>query len=79
MVEMATEEDNLLELLDQEAGEWPLEETKELAVLALNCTELRRRDRPDLKDEVPPILERVKEVADRARHLKHNQTTPPSC
>ncbi|XP_055808932.1 U-box domain-containing protein 35-like [Solanum dulcamara] len=78
MVEMATEEDKLVELLDQEAGEWPLEETKELTVLALKCTELRRRDRPDLKDEVLPILERLKEVADRARHLKYNQTPPPS-
>ncbi|XP_059316097.1 U-box domain-containing protein 35-like [Lycium ferocissimum] len=77
MVEMATEKDNLVELLDQDAGEWPLEETKVLAVLALKCTELRRRDRPDLKDEVLPALERLKEVADRARHLKHNQPPPP--
>ncbi|KAJ8540178.1 hypothetical protein K7X08_026567 [Anisodus acutangulus] len=78
MVEMATEEDNLVKLLDQEAGEWPLEETKELAVLALKCTELRRRDRPDLKDEVLPVLERLKEVANRARCLKYNQPPPPS-
>ncbi|CAN4097237.1 unnamed protein product [Withania somnifera] len=78
MVEMAIEEDNLVELLDKEAGEWPIEETKELAVLALKCTELRRRDRPDLKDEVLPVLERLKEVAGRARHLKYNHPPPPS-
>ncbi|XP_016574725.2 LOW QUALITY PROTEIN: U-box domain-containing protein 35 [Capsicum annuum] len=78
MVEMAIEEDNLVELLDKEAGEWPLQETKELAVLALKCTELRRRDRPDLKYEVLPVLERLKEVADRARHLKYSQPPPPS-
>lgn len=78
MVEMAIEDNNLVELLDQEAGEWPIEETKELAVLAIKCTELRRRDRPDLKDEVLPALERLKEVADRARDLIYILSPSPS-
>lgn len=30
---MAIEEDNLIELVNKEADEWPLEETKELVVL----------------------------------------------
>lgn len=66
-VETAIDEDNLAEILDAQAGEWPIKETKELAALGLSCAELRRKDRPDLKNQVLPVLERLKEVADRAR------------
>lgn len=66
-VETAIDEDNLAEILDAQAGDWPITETKELAALGLSCAELRRKDRPDLKSQVLPVLERLKEVADRAR------------
>lgn len=66
-VETAIDEDNLAEILDAQAGDWPIKETKELAALGLSCAELRRKDRPDLKNQVLPVLERLKEVADRAR------------
>lgn len=79
VVETAVEDGNLTEILDPEAGKWPREETKELALLGLNCAELRRRDRPDLKDHVLPALERLKEVADKARDLVSNgQPMPPN-
>ncbi|KAJ4840361.1 hypothetical protein Tsubulata_007633 [Turnera subulata] len=67
MMETAIDKDSLGEILDSEAGNWPLEETKELALLGLKCTELRRRDRPDLKEQVLPALERLKQKADGAR------------
>lgn len=67
-VEIAIEDGNLTDILDPEAGAWPFKETLDLAVLGLSCAELRRRDRPDLKDQVLPTLERLKEVADRAQH-----------
>ncbi|KAJ0100006.1 hypothetical protein Patl1_20723 [Pistacia atlantica] len=67
MVETAIEEDTLVEILDSQAGNWPTKEAKELAVLGLSCAELRRRDRPDLKDQILPALKRLKDVADRAR------------
>lgn len=65
-VENAIENGSFLEILDKEAGNWPHEETRQLALLGLSCTELRRRDRPDLKEKVLPALERLKETADRA-------------
>ncbi|KAK7322455.1 hypothetical protein VNO77_25836 [Canavalia gladiata] len=73
-VETAIDNGNLTDILDPEAGIWPFQETLELARLGLSCAELRRRDRPDLKDHVLPTLERLKEVADRAHHSASNVT-----
>ncbi|XP_017258655.1 U-box domain-containing protein 35 isoform X1 [Daucus carota subsp. sativus] len=78
LVEKAIDDDKLTEMLDPEAGNWPIEETKELALLGLSCAELRRRDRPDLKDHVLPALERLRDIADKARDLVSNGQTPPS-
>ncbi|KAK1392857.1 U-box domain-containing protein 35 [Heracleum sosnowskyi] len=79
VVETAIDDDNFTEVLDPEAGNWPIKETKELALLGLSCAELRRRDRPDLTDLVLPVLERLKDVADKARDLvSTGQTFPPN-
>ncbi|XP_021726830.1 U-box domain-containing protein 35-like [Chenopodium quinoa] len=78
LVEDAIDEDNLIEILDPEAGEWPEKETLELALLGLQCSELRGRDRPDLREKVLPALEKMNEVADSARDLASNaQTATP--
>ncbi|KAI3793109.1 hypothetical protein L1987_35723 [Smallanthus sonchifolius] len=78
VVETALEDDELANVLDPEAGEWPVDETKELAILALSCAELRRKDRPDLKEAVLPVLERLKAVADAAKRTRSKtQNTPP--
>ncbi|XP_057453645.1 U-box domain-containing protein 35 isoform X2 [Lotus japonicus] len=68
VVETAINDGKLTNVLDPKAGSWPFQETLELARLGLSCAELRRRDRPDLKDQVLPTLERLKEVAARAQH-----------
>lgn len=79
VVETAIDDGNLTEMLDPEAGNWPIEETKELALLGLSCAELRRKDRPDLKDHVLPALERLIDIADKARKLVSNgQKLPPN-
>ncbi|XP_022738516.1 LOW QUALITY PROTEIN: U-box domain-containing protein 35-like [Durio zibethinus] len=79
LVETAIDDDNLEGILDSEAGNWPVEETKELVILGLSCAELRRKDRPGLKDQVLPVLERMKEVANRARvSISHVQSAPPN-
>ncbi|XVF08510.1 hypothetical protein REPUB_Repub07fG0009300 [Reevesia pubescens] len=79
VVETAIDDDNLAEILDSEAGNWPVEETKELATLGLRCAELRRKDRPGLKDQVLPVLEKMKEVANRARNsISKLPSTPPN-
>lgn len=77
LVEKAIENHSLSKILDQEAGGWPVEETKILASLALRCTELRSQDRPDLKDQVLPILEKVKEIADNAWDCTQIIEVPP--
>lgn len=61
-VEEAIKEGSLNEILDKTAGEWPLEESQELAELALKCTELRRQDRPDMKTVILPKLERLRDL-----------------
>lgn len=79
LMETAIQDDQLMEILDPMAGKWPMKETKELALLGLSCLELRRRDRPDLKDEVLPALERLKDVADRSQDSAFKvQLAPPN-
>ncbi|CAI9091988.1 OLC1v1027114C4 [Oldenlandia corymbosa var. corymbosa] len=67
LMENAIENDSLMAALDQDAGEWPIKPTKELAVLALACTELRGKDRPDLNEQILPVLKKLKEFAGRAQ------------
>ncbi|KAL6580602.1 U-box domain-containing protein 52 [Orobanche minor] len=74
-VENAVNDGRLTEVLDQECGGWPTEETYDLALLGLKCTELRQRDRPDFRGEVLPALEKLKDFAEKARDLVLN--SPP--
>ncbi|XP_064981592.1 U-box domain-containing protein 52-like [Musa acuminata AAA Group] len=52
------------EMLDAEVTDWPVEEAQRLAEIALKCTELRRKDRPDLERVVLPELERLRSLAE---------------
>ncbi|KAL2550062.1 U-box domain-containing protein 52 [Forsythia ovata] len=65
--EIAIDDDCLVQILDPEAiiGQ----STKELAILALECTELRHRDRTDLKTQILPVLEKLRVVAEKAWNL----------
>nr|VDD64292.1 unnamed protein product [Brassica oleracea] len=84
-VEMAVEKNKLRELLDPTVTEWPEEETLELAKLALQCCELRKRDRPDLASVVLPALNRLREFAredherikDRTSHVSQSNYSDP--
>ncbi|KAF8048479.1 hypothetical protein N665_2496s0004 [Sinapis alba] len=80
MVEEAIGDDaEFMGLLDVKAGAWPISETRELAALGLCCTEMRRRDRPDLKDQIIPTLERLRKVVDKAQNsLSRTLFSPPS-
>uniref|UniRef100_A0A0A9FMX8 RING-type E3 ubiquitin transferase n=1 Tax=Arundo donax TaxID=35708 RepID=A0A0A9FMX8_ARUDO len=66
IVERAVEEDRLVDILDQSAGKWPVQEAHELAQLGLSCLEMRSRDRPDLKSKVLVVLEHLKNIASTA-------------
>ncbi|XP_062110945.1 U-box domain-containing protein 35-like [Humulus lupulus] len=52
------------EMLDPAVTDWPMEETLSFAKLALQCAELRRKDRPDLCNEVLPHLNKLREFAE---------------
>uniref|UniRef100_A0A0A9ASJ7 RING-type E3 ubiquitin transferase n=1 Tax=Arundo donax TaxID=35708 RepID=A0A0A9ASJ7_ARUDO len=49
-------------MLDITVKDWPVEEVLGFAKLALNCTEMRRRDRPDLATVILPELNRLRNL-----------------
>ncbi|CAI5488751.1 unnamed protein product [Closterium sp. Naga37s-1] len=55
--------DELMRFLDRGAGTWPQGMPMEIARLAIHCSEMKRRKRPDLETEVMPILDRMRSVA----------------
>ncbi|KAD5317238.1 hypothetical protein E3N88_17184 [Mikania micrantha] len=65
-VEQAIKKGTFPEMLDPEVPDWPVEEALGFAKLSLLCTELRRKDRPDLGKVVMPELERLRTFADES-------------
>ncbi|KZV31705.1 U-box domain-containing protein 35-like [Dorcoceras hygrometricum] len=65
-VERAIEKGTFPEMLDPSVHDWPVEEALSLAKLALQCSELRRKDRPDLGKVVLPQLNKLRELAEDA-------------
>ncbi|XP_027182390.1 U-box domain-containing protein 35 [Coffea eugenioides] len=61
-VERAIEEGRFADLLDPTVPEWPVEDALSFAKLALQCVELRKKDRPDLGSVIVPELSRLKEL-----------------
>uniref|UniRef100_A0A0D9Z940 RING-type E3 ubiquitin transferase n=1 Tax=Oryza glumipatula TaxID=40148 RepID=A0A0D9Z940_9ORYZ len=53
----ALESDSLHLLIDKSAGDWPYIEDKQLALIGLSCTEMTRKKRPDLLNEVWIVIE----------------------
>ncbi|MBA0867700.1 hypothetical protein Goshw_003104 [Gossypium schwendimanii] len=77
-VENAIKNCCLADILDKSITDWPLAETEELARIALKCSKLRCRDRPDLDTEVLPILKRLVDVADASLKLGKSNVYAPS-
>lgn len=59
-VKCALENENFNAVLDFSAGDWPLEQAKQLAQLGLRCCEKHPLYRPDLVLEIWPLLEPMK-------------------
>ncbi|THU56568.1 hypothetical protein C4D60_Mb11t18600 [Musa balbisiana] len=76
-IETALETDCLMDILDSKAGRWPEAEAKELAYLGLRCLEMRRKDRPELKDQVLPVLERLKDTVAQVHVSVRDPSVPP--
>ncbi|KAL4281218.1 hypothetical protein GQ457_03G044780 [Hibiscus cannabinus] len=68
-VENAIENGTFAEILDPAVTDWPVEEALIFAKLALKCSELRRRDRPDLGQVVLPQLKKLRDLAESNMHF----------
>jgi serine/threonine protein kinase len=64
-VDRAIEKGTFTEMLDPTVTDWPMEDVLRLAKIAVQCAELRRRDRPDLGKVVLPELDRLRELAEQ--------------
>ncbi|KAK7261666.1 hypothetical protein RIF29_27982 [Crotalaria pallida] len=62
-VEEAIRKDTFKEVLDPKVRDWPVEDTLRLAMMALKCCEMRKRDRPDLHSVILPELIRLRDLA----------------
>ncbi|XP_050366518.1 U-box domain-containing protein 52 [Argentina anserina] len=67
-VERSIEKGTFASMLDPAVQDWPVEETLNFAKLALQCAELRRKDRPDLGNVILPELNRLKMLAEETMH-----------
>ncbi|PQQ10999.1 hypothetical protein Pyn_33625 [Prunus yedoensis var. nudiflora] len=63
-VQRAIEKGTFPEILDPAVPDWPVEEALKFAKIALQCAELRRKDRPDLGNVVLPELNRLRKLAE---------------
>ncbi|KVI09649.1 Protein kinase, catalytic domain-containing protein [Cynara cardunculus var. scolymus] len=61
-VENAIDDGTFGEMLDPSVPDWPQDEALGFAKLALQCAELRRKDRPDLGKVVLPELVRLRDL-----------------
>ncbi|KAL0733392.1 hypothetical protein Bca4012_009602 [Brassica carinata] len=77
-VENAVQKGTLTEMLDKSVTDWPLAETEEMARIGLKCAEFRCRDRPDLKEEVIPVLKRLVETANSKIKKEQSNVRAPS-
>ncbi|KAL0374672.1 UNVERIFIED_CONTAM: U-box domain-containing protein 34 [Sesamum radiatum] len=75
-VERSIEKGTFADMLDPEVPDWPIEEALIFAKLALKCTELRRKDRPDLGTVVLPELNRLRSLAEETMPSFSVNTSP---
>uniref|UniRef100_K3XSR4 RING-type E3 ubiquitin transferase n=1 Tax=Setaria italica TaxID=4555 RepID=K3XSR4_SETIT len=61
-VEKAIDAGTFHQMLDITVKDWPVDEALGFAKLALKCTEIRRRDRPDLATVILPELNRLRNL-----------------
>ncbi|VVA91663.1 unnamed protein product [Arabis nemorensis] len=74
-VEKAIEKNRLREVLDQKISDWPEKETLVLAQLALQCCELRKKDRPDLATVLLPALSELRQIATEDQEVHNSDIT----
>ncbi|CAD5333147.1 unnamed protein product [Arabidopsis thaliana] len=75
-VEKAIEKGTFAEMLDPAVPDWPFEEALAAAKLALQCAELRRKDRPDLGNIVLLELNKLRDLAEESIKFGVRQPSP---
>ncbi|XP_050223722.1 U-box domain-containing protein 52 isoform X2 [Mercurialis annua] len=78
IVEQSIEKGTFKDVIDPAVTDWPMEDTLKFAKLALQCAELRRKDRPDLGTVVLPELERLRDLGDEEMHMFLPSSAAPS-
>ncbi|KAJ3693739.1 hypothetical protein LUZ60_009219 [Juncus effusus] len=73
-VEETIGNDNFYTIIDESAGKWPLQHAEEMAKIGVWCANAHRSDRPDLINEVWPIVERLMKLSDE---VMNEHTSPP--
>ncbi|KAK9078719.1 hypothetical protein SSX86_002776 [Deinandra increscens subsp. villosa] len=76
-VENAIENGTFGEMLDPCVPDWPQDEALGFAKLALQCAELRRKDRPDLGKVVLPELARLRALGEENMPPSVDANDPP--
>ncbi|KAL1217438.1 U-box domain-containing protein 34 [Cardamine amara subsp. amara] len=66
------------DMLDGSVKDWPIAEAKELARIAIKCSQLKCRDRPDLDTQVLPALKQILESANRRLKTEQANLRPPA-
>ncbi|KAH0646980.1 hypothetical protein KY284_034864 [Solanum tuberosum] len=81
-VERAIDKGTFNDMLDSSVPDWPRDDALSLAKLSLKCSELRRKDRPDLSKVIMPELERLRTLGEetpcQTGFYSSNHSTNPS-
>lgn len=77
-VENAIANNSFSDIFDKSVSDWPVIETEQLARLALSCSNLRCRDRPELEAEVLPALKRIINAVNAGVQAEKNKMHAPS-
>ncbi|XP_042465892.1 U-box domain-containing protein 52-like [Zingiber officinale] len=72
LLRLSIEEDKFARVLDPAVPDWPVKEARNLAEIALKCTETQRIGRPDLETTVMLELKRLRDLAEDSMLCKDN-------
>ncbi|XP_071685734.1 U-box domain-containing protein 33-like isoform X3 [Rutidosis leptorrhynchoides] len=84
-VQLAVDDDNLKNILDSSAGDWPFVQAQQLAVLALSCCDLVTTNRPNFETGIWRVVEPIrascglcssKSGSERRRDIPHYFVCP---
>ncbi|KAK4745997.1 hypothetical protein SAY87_012309 [Trapa incisa] len=70
-VSVSIEKGTFEEVLDSSVPDWPVQEAMDLAMIAIQCCEMRRKDRPNLSKVVLPKLLQLKDFAMEKSRVGH--------